>query len=513
MAYTPTLIVAASNLTNNVGLAPNTAMFTMAGTISSNDLVSLYDDLKPGTSNGTILDGAGYSVEDLNLPSFITEVTDTFANVELRANTMLPNVSTFATLLTIAGSFASLSYRMSSALKEFSDISFDSLGIDVNSHQTSVTNGIANMLVPNPADLTPEETKQNLTTFADAIKNFGKCYDVSNLSKLGDPATFATHLINNGYELELPSDWLSLNSKERKAYLDQIVGPVFTRVITLSGIKLPAGNSVSSLGDLLELNQVFPKSALDLVPGKDFAGLANIFVNLGGKFKNFNEVADLFGNMEIPSVNHLAEYSTPVPSFDYSSLTQKMGHGAGPYGNNPLITDLVGTVAGIPHLENLTAIDGYLSRISTLPSTTTLIDRLTDLQTACSGGDIPTAFAAALSAADTFNADPVVSAIVESDTTIETMQTHLQLEVDNLSLVNVNLSSLDNGGVPSVLGLVNNLHDYGADKEQLNYSQLFAGIAEANAGGEAVLASIAEGKNLSIQAQYSVPVSTKSSSN
>ena len=513
MAYTPTLIVAASNLTNNVGLAPNAAMFTMANTISSNSLVSAYDNLKPGTANGDILDGAGYNVEDLNLPVFITGVTNTFANVEVQANKMLPNISTFATLLTISGSFASLSYRMSSALEQFSDISFDNLGIDVDSHQTSVTNGIANMFTASPTELTPEQTKQNLTTFANAIKNFGTCYDVSNLSKLGNPAAFATHLINNGYDLVLPSDWATLSTKEQKAYLDQLVGPVFTRVITLSGITLPAGSNVSSLGDLLELDLVFPKDALDLVPGKDFAGLANIFVNLGGKFKSFDDIANLFSSMEVPSVTHLAEYSTPVPSFDYNTLTQKMGHGSGPYGNNPTMPDLVGTPAGIPHLAHLTSINGYLTRIATLPSTTTLITKLDDLAAACSGGDIPTAYVAAESAANAFNADPVVAGIVESDTTVEDMQTHLQLEVDNLSLVNVNLNSLDNGGVPSVLGLVNNLHDYGADKEHLNYSQLFAGLAEANAGGEAVLASLAEGKNMSIQSQYAVPIGTKSSSN
>lgn len=512
MAYTPTLIVAASNLTNNVGLAPNVAMFTIANTISSNELISLYDNLKPGTANGDILDGAGYSVEDLNLPSFISSVTNTFANVEVQANKMLPNISTFATLLTISGSFASLSYRMSSALEEFSNISFDNLGIDVDSHQTSVTNGIANMFATSSAELTPEQTKQNLTTFANAIKNFGTCYDISDLSKLGNPDSFAKHLISNGYDLTLPSDWAVLNSKEQKAYLDQIVGPVLTRVITLSGIKIPAGSSVTSLGDLLELNLVFPKDALDLVPGKDFAGLANIFVNLGGKFKNFDDISNLFSSIEVPSVTNLAEYNTPVPSFDYSALTQKMGNGSGPHGNNPTITDLVGTVAGVPHLEHLTSINGYLTRISTLSSTSTLIDRLNDLTTACGGGDIPTAFAAALAAANAFNADPVVTSIVGSDTTIQDMVDHLQLEVDNLSLVNVNLNSLDNGGIPSVLGLVNNLHDYGADKEQLNYSQLFAGLAEANAGGEAVMASVAEGKNLSIQSQYAVPIGTKSSS-
>lgn len=507
MAYTPTLIVAASNLTSNVGLSPNAAMIAMGNTITSNSLISAYDNVKPGTANGTTLQGAGYSVTTLGLPLFVTNVSSTIASVTSQANKMLPNVATFATLLTIAGSFTSISYRTSSALEEFKSISFDNLGIDVSNHQTSVTNGIANMLAGDNS--TPEKIKQNLTTFADAIKNFGTCYDASNLSKLGDPAAFATHLTNNGYDLSLPSDWTSFSTKEQKAYLDQMVGPVFTRVMALSGIKIPAGNTVSSLGDLLELNLVFPKAALDLVPGKDFSGLSNIFVNLGGKFKSFNDVANLFSGTEVPTLTHLNEYTTPVPSFDYSTLSQKLGTGSGPYGNNPTMTDLVGTAAGIPHLSKLTTINGYLTSIASLPSTVTLIDRLEDLAAACSGGDIPTAFAAVETAATAFNSD--VSSIVSSDTTIPDMLAHLQLEVNNLAIVGVNLNSVDNGGTPSVLGLVNNLHDYGVDKEQLNYNQLFAGVVQANVGGDAVLASLAEGKNMSLQAQYAVPIGTKSS--
>jgi hypothetical protein len=90
------------------------------------------------------------------------------------------------------------------------------------------------------------------------------------------------------------------------------------------------------------------------------------------------------------------------------------------------------------------------------------------------------------------------------------MQTQLALETKNLSAAGITLSSISTSGVTGILGLVNSLHDYGIDTNQLNYNQLFAGIVQTNVGGDAVLAALAEGQNINTQAQYSVPIGTKS---
>jgi hypothetical protein len=60
-----------------------------------------------------------------------------------------------------------------------------------------------------------------------------------------------------------------------------------------------------------------------------------------------------------------------------------------------------------------------------------------------------------------------------------------------------------------VLGLVNNLHDYGIDGQSLNYGTLLEGCRQDNAGGDAVHAALVEGRNLANQAKNSVLIGTR----
>jgi hypothetical protein len=257
---------------------------------------------------------------------------------------------------------------------------------------------------------------------------------------------------------------------------------------------------------------VFPAAALALVPGNNFAGLANMFINLGGKFKSFASIADMLQSIQVPNISYLNSYTTPVAAVDTANLVAQLGTGTGPV-SNPTITDIIGTVAGTVHLGNLSTVSTALSSLTVNANTQTLVTSLANLATACASGNptyITSNISALRTAANLFNADSSVTALTSANTAITNMQTQLALETKNLSAAGITLSSISTSGVTGILGLVNSLHDYGIDTNQLNYNQLFAGIVQTNVGGDAVLAALAEGQNINTQAQYSVPIGTKS---
>lgn len=506
---TSTLLVAASNLTNNVGLAANTTMTSLCNTVLSYPLVSNYANLQPGTTYGNTLSSNSFSVTSLGLPLFVANANTTVASIQTQASKLIPNVATFATLVQLAGTFSAYSYSSYKSLHDYSGATFDTLGIHVNNHSDAVTNSISSIFggkATNASDI-----RNNITTLANAIANFGTLYDVSKLNKLGDPVTFVQHLIDSGYDFTPPSDWKAMTGAELKYYLNSIIGPVFTRVMTLSNFKVPAGQQVSSLGDFLELSKVFPAQALALVPGKNFAGLANMFVNLGGRFKSFADIAAMLKSIQVPTLTYLNSYTTPVASIDFANLTAQLGKGTGVY-NNPTVTDLIGTAAGVVHIGNLTTVSSTLTTVSATAAGQSLIDCLANLAVACASGNntyITSNIAIVRNAANIFNADSTVVSSTAGNTAITNIQTQLSCEASNLSKAGISLDAVPTSGVTSVMGLVNSLHDYGVDSSNLNYNALFAGTVQRNVGGDAVLAALAEGQNINNQAQYGVPIGTK----
>lgn len=506
MAYTSTLLVAASNLTNNTGLAANTTMTSLCSTVLAYPIVSNYANLQPGTTYGNVLSSNSFSVTSLGLPLFVANANTTVASIQTRANKLIPNVSTFASLVQLAGTFAEYSNSTYESLYAYKDVTFDNLGINVSNHRDAITNGITTIF--GGGATTAAGIKANITTLANAIANFGNVYDATKLNKLGDPATFVQYLLDSGYNFVPPDGWQDMTAAELKYYLNSIIGPVFSRVIELSGIK---NSTASNLGELLDLSKVFPADALALVPGKDFAGLANMFVNMGGKFKSFADVAAMLNSIQVPDLTYLSTHTSPVTESEFSSLTYQLGTGTGVFGN-PTITDIIGTAAGTVHAGNLATVSSVLTTVSNLTSGQSLIACLANLAVACASGNsgyITSNITIVRNAANIFNADSTVISSTAGNTAITNMQTQLTLETTNLAKAGISLDSIPTSGVTSVIGLVNGLHNYGVDANQLNYNALFAGTVQQNNGGDSVLASLTEGQNINAQAQYGVPIGTK----
>lgn len=499
MALTPALIIAASKLTSNIGLEPSSALTTVIDTVNSNSLVSGYANLQPGTTNGNVLAGRSFSVVSLALPDFIANANTVIASVQTRNDKILPslgggmyNVPKFASLLSTASSFASTSLAIGKTLSSLSGKEFEDFGIDVTDHSSTITNGLSNVF----------GSQSNLTLVANAVANLGTAFDATQLSRLHKPSVFIANLQRQGF---LPSFSVAATDEELIRDLTSVQGAELARIITQTKIQLP--RPVTDLSQLLDLTQIFSSAAVAATPGQTLAGLSNVFLNLGGRFITFSAVANMLNSIEIPSIPYLDAYTELVPTADYNALAAKLGVGNSATGT-PLVTDMLGSIAGVVHTDSLTAISSALTTVMTYPTAITLSTQLSNLATLCAGGNVTLIDAGIVqlqSAAGAFNSAVNSDSVIASgNSNIAEMRTQLQTELTNLTLAGIDLDGDAPIGVAEVLSLVTSLHNYGVDAQALDYNTLFTNCAQGNAGGDAIRAALAEGRNISHQSKGSI---------
>jgi hypothetical protein len=511
-AMTPVLMIAASNLTSNIGLQPNAAMASYASTVSSNTLVNRYANLQPGTVYGTTLAGRGFSVVNLRLPEFIANANTTVANVQAHYNKMLPvnsdgtyNVSKFASLLSSVSSFAYTSWSMNNLLESMYKMSFSDLGIGVTDFASSLNNGL---------------TADEINLLGKGLRNFGTAFDIKNYGRLYDPFVFVTNLIAQGL---LSKDWHSIYVSTRSTDTESdlmkalalVTGPDLYNIIEKTGIQLPYPTLVTNLAHLLELSRIFPADSLLVIPAGTMTGLSVLLSNIGGTYSSFIEFADMIDSLSVPSIPYLNAYTQVIPDVEYNRLSAKLGSGKGA-DTNPLVTDMMGSVAGVVHTTALANISSALTSTITYTEAQTLSTTLADLYTACGTGNITfidSNIALTWTAANTFttlcNTNSTLSSVVtQANLAVQAMTSQVVLELNNLLLADANIDATAPIGVNGVLGMVNSLHDYGVDTYNLDYNTLFNSCLQSNVGGDAVRASLIEGQNIANQRAKSVPVLT-----
>lgn len=509
---TPVLMIAASNLTSNIGLQPNATMVSYATTVSSDTLVSRYANLQPGTAHGTTLSGRGFSVVNLQLPEFIANANTTVANVQAHYNKMLPlngdgtyNVAKFAGLLSSVSSFAYTSWSMNNLLESMYRMSFSDLGIGVTDFSSSLNNGL---------------TADEVALLGKGLRNFGTAFDIQNYGRLYDPFVFVTNLIAQGL---LSKDWhsiyVSTRSKDTESDLMKalalVTGSDLDNIIAKTGIQLPYPALVTNLAHLLELSRIFPADSLLIIPAGTMAGLSVLLTKLGGTYSSFTEFADMIDSLSVPDIPYLNAYTQVIPDAEYNRLTVKLGTGNG-VDFNPLVTDMLGSVAGVVHANALANISSALTSTLTYTEAQTLSTELANLYIACGTGNvtfIDSNIALTWTAANTFttlcNTNSTLSSVVtQANLAVQAMTSQVVLELDNLLLADANIDATAPTGVNGVLGLVSSLHDYGVDTYRLDYNTLFNGCLQSNVGGDAVRASLIEGQNIAKQRAKSVPVLT-----
>ena len=295
-----------------------------------------------------------------------------------------------------------------------------------------------------------------------------------------------------------------------------ITGSDLQKIIDQTGAQITG--PVNSLSDLLNPANIMPPEALAALGIGDGAGgldtLTNTFMNLGIQADNFQAGAYLASMKTVPTPN-LDQLTQPIPDFIATDLKPMLGSGGGLFGN-PTMMDMIGTLGGAVHTDSFKAINSTLENIMNSTEGTALNAAA---QTLISSPTTPnlTAFQTAV---NNFNASANLStSLSTANTAFAASKAQLQKEQQNLSLIGVSLFSSNgapapqsnSGGVVSIFNLGSKLHDFGVDKQQLGHNELFNAIATDDLTGDAIKASLLEGRNLA--KSYAIGKSTPTVAN
>ena len=95
------------------------------------------------------------------------------------------------------------------------------------------------------------------------------------------------------------------------------------------------------------------------------------------------------------------------------------------------------------------------------------------------------------------NAYPTQSSVLNSN--FISMAANLNTENINLSLASIDIANLDPNGRGPIMSLIQSLPDYGINTEQNGPAQFLESVADLNTqGGQAIVACLREGKNVSV---------------
>ena len=374
------------------------------------------------------------------------------------------------------------------------------------------------------AQLKSDALNVGLSNAGAGLQNFGSLFDFTDLPL--NAMNMLKSLQSNGL-----ADSTGINDLIKTAgfnpkgtvpdgTLQQVFGSItgsdLQKIIDQTGAQITG--PVNSLSDLLNPSNIMPPEALAALGIGDGVGgldtLSNTFMNLGIQADNFQAGAYLASMKTVPTPN-LDQLTQPIPDFIATDLKPMLGSGGGVFGN-PTMMDMIGTLGGAVHTDSFKAINSTLQNIMNSAEGIALNAAA---QTLISSPTTPnlTAFQTAV---NNFNASANLSTLVgTANTAFAASKAQLQKEQQNLSLIGVSLFSSNgapapqsnSGGVVSIFNLGSKLHDFGVDKQQLGHNELFNAIATDDLTGDAIKASLMEGRNLA--KSYAIGKSTPSVAN
>jgi len=551
MAITPTVLIAAQGMMSGGGIGVNPDM-TAAMSAATSDPVSAGLSALQG-STGTV---PGLSTVLNSLPSAITNAPAAASAAASQAASMAPDVKTFISLHSGAASFGSASAEFSAALTQFGDKSFGDLGVgmksftDTNSMgltsaipglgalaakaKTDAFGSIGSLLDPSAlakgqALLNSNSLKSGLDSVSGGIKNFGTLFDFKNpaalnanglvdsLQKQGlaDSLGINDQISARGYD---PKTLMAIPASVLTDVLGTIRGSDLQKIIKQTGAA-PVGN-VTSAADLLHVENLLPASAASAL-GLSGSGLGGLS-SLGNTFKNLGVPMDaasassLLAGAQTKVGQYLGSLETLIPTSVKSALSPMLGTGGGPFGN-PTMNDMMGSLAGV-HTDSFKAVGAQLGSVASSPIGQGLSSAMAALQTAITNGiGVSAALTALQSATNTFNAQAVgnsqlAGVLSTANSALSATTAQISKETSNLSLAGIDLGSPPSasGGMTQIMGFAAKLHGFGVDKLQIGHNDMFAGAATPDLTGDAIKASLSEGKSIAQAQATGMPTPTVS---
>ena len=542
MSITPTVMMAASGMINGEGIGTNSSTTSKISSTLNDPLIVAYLGV---ANHPNIANVSGLSTTINSLPSSFATVTSTTNQISSQAGLMAPDVKTFINLHSGAAAFGSASMEYGAALTQFGNKTFSDLGVGVKNFVDTNSSGLTS-LVPglgalaakaktdafgslgaslDPAALAKGQAlmagdglKSGMQGLSTGLKNFGNLFDFSKPQELGYKGLVKS-LQNQGLAdstgINDRINALGYDPKVIQVVPDSVLKEVLTTVTGSDLQKIVSQTGVSKVGtyetaaDLVDPTKTMPPSAVAALGLKAGAGLdglrsvGNTLTNIGVPLDNVT-AAKLLEGVQAKAGGYLSAVNSLVPASVVASIGPMLGTGSSPFGT-PTMSDMMGSLSG-SHNTDLKTMNTQFNSISGSDTGQQLITALNNMSAALTA-DNPTNSATAYTALQTavtnFNNQAsgngaLSSALASISDSLSNIKDHLSKELSNFSLSGLSLSSPPAivVGAGAILAFAAKLHSFGVDTQQLGHSDVLAGAATDGLTGDAIKASLMEGRNV-----------------
>ena len=516
-SISPTQIIAADGFLKNQGLGVNSALPTAVAAYQNGSLVSSYGAMIAALK--------GASIALPWMPAFLSNLDSSGAsitsNVTNRATTIASNTKVLISNFSAASNFCNESFDWYAVATDVSDNTFGDYGLHIDSYSDLVASGLNKNFVGVQASPTAD-----FATLATILRNLGTLYSIGNSGTLigltvknllsglqnaglgnigGLQDQINAYRIANPRTLTVP-DHLLLQFMQSITSASDI-----QKVIAQTGIVVPPTSVFRSLADFLDETRIMTADQVKALPGGKLTGLNNALINMGGRFANYSEVADLLASMALPNLSNLDTYTSPLPAATFATFKANLGSGVGVY-SNPTVNDVIGTAAGFNHITSFNTIANAQPTLVASSLGQALKAAADALAADPTNGTKLTTFVSAQSALLSTGEGYLVTLLTSCNTAMSTTQIQLAREIVNCSVGGIDITA---NIVPSrneLLSMASQLHTIGEDRNQLGLGTFLTACSTNDAVGDAVEGAIYEGQHIKDTTQRGIVNMTRISS-
>lgn len=528
-SISPAMLIAAGGFLQGQGLGVSGALTTVLSTFNNSAMTSSFGNLIVSLNSGNV------ALPDM--PSWLTGLSggstgsSITSTISTTAAQIAPDTKKFLSNFSSASAFGSASFAWSAAIVGTSGKSFDGFGLGMGKFSDMASGGLSQIMSPGGISLpglpgmpglsaAALTAKPDFAALGSTFASFGKAFDSTNLKTMFEPSGFIANLTKQGL-----GDIGGLNDKLQEAGIDPdniaaanplvvkqvlatIGGSDLAKIIKQTGMTLPATANVTSVADLLDAKKILPADVLSKLPGGDLAGLGNSLISMGGNFKSPADISKMLGGISTPDLPFMDALSSPLPDDIKAAFAPMLGAGAGPFGN-PTVNDIIGTAAGHGHTDAFTGILAAQTKLLASPQGQALKAAADSLAADPTDPTKLSTFIAAQTAVTSSGNADLAKLVADSTASLATTQTQLATEISNLSVAGITPTAATTPAATQLLGMASKLHDMGVDKQQLGFNSMLTGMAGSNLYGDAIKATLAEGKNIAKSAAAGIPNTTK----
>ena len=503
---TPTMTIAAIGLLKNRGIGINSTLTNSLTAFSTSGISGAVSSLLNSALNPLI------STALHSLPPFLSGLIPTaptgfgstiLANeIQAQANRMMSRgVGGFVSVLGAAGSYAETNFNLRGAIAQARGSSFSNFGFSMPNFAAMRSGGIANQF-----------SSVSLQALSKGINNFGSMFNVKDLSKMSNPGVICQNLINQGLGshgnlsnklIDAGMDLSNLENEspaEIQRIMASIKGSDLDAMIATTKFIPAPGVTLQSLSDITNINNLMGSASRAALGGDiSLDSLANKLDNIGGEFSSPNGLANMLASIDVTSYPDLDQLTELLPDSIYDGIDEFLGSGSGPFGN-PTVDDVLGAVTG----------DSYLDNLSFLTDLQTDVLESTEVQTLGSAilSGNPVAIVNASVSIITSSSTALQNAIASGNEKFQGCFDQLSNEKRNISLAGININTAP-VSLQNTAGLAFQLHSFAEDPMGLGVGSHIGKMVSSDIYGQAISASLEEGKNLANLAKRSVKTHTK----